>query len=116
MKIKLIKTQKDHQLALKRVEALWQAMPDTPAGDELEVLVTLIEKYETERYPIMAPDPIEAIKFRMEQLGLKQKDVAKIIGANRISEVLNKKRTLSLDMIRALHLNLGIPADSLIGG
>ena len=115
MNIKLIKNQKDYQIAMKRVEALWQAKANTPAGDELEILVTLIEKYETERYPIMPPDPIEAIKWRMEQLGLKQADLAKIIGANRISEVLNKKRTLSLDMIRALHLNLGIPADSLIG-
>ncbi len=115
MNIKLIKNKKDYEKNLKRVEELWNAKPKSRDGDELDVLTTLIEKYENEYHGIVSPDPVEAIKFRMEQLGIEQKDLAKIIGANRISEVLNKKRPLSINMIRILREELNIPADSLIG-
>ncbi|MCK5061237.1 transcriptional regulator [Candidatus Parcubacteria bacterium] len=115
MNIKPIKTKEDYQNALKRVEKLWSAKAGSKASDELDVLVTLIEHYEENNYPILPPDPIEAIKFRMDQIGLEQKDLAKIIGANRTSEILKKKRNLTLGMIRLLHINLGIPTDSLIG-
>ena len=115
MNIKPIKTKKDYQNALKRVEKIWNAKPNSKAGDELDILATLIEHYEENNYPILPPDPIEAIKFRMDQIGLEQKDLAKIIGANRTSEILKRKRNLTLKMIRLLHLNFGIPTDSLIG-
>ena len=115
MNIKPIKTKEDYQNALKRVEKLWSAKAGSKASDELDVLVTLIEHSEENNYPILPPDPIEAIKFRMDQIGLEQKDLAKIIGANRTSEILKKKRNLTLGMIRLLHINLGIPTDSLIG-
>jgi HTH-type transcriptional regulator/antitoxin HigA len=115
MNIKPIKNKKDHNEALMRVEELWDAKVGSKEGDELDVLTTLIEKYETGQYEIVAPDPIEAIKFRMEQLGMGQKDLAKIIGANRASEMLGKKRSLSLGVIRILRDKLNIPADSLIG-
>jgi HTH-type transcriptional regulator / antitoxin HigA len=115
MNIKPIKNNKDHSEALKRVEELWNAKAGSKDGDELDVLATLIEKYETSQYEIDAPDPIEAIKFRMEQLGMEQKDLAKIIGANRASEMFGKKRSLSLGIIRILRDKLNIPADSLIG-
>jgi len=114
MNIKPIKKQKDYREALKKVEELWDAKPNTKSGDELDILTTLIEKYETDNYSILPPDPIEAIKFRMEQMNLKQKDVAEIIGANRVSEILNRKRKLSLNMIRDFHIKLNIPTDSLI--
>ncbi|MFA5359223.1 MAG: helix-turn-helix domain-containing protein [Patescibacteria group bacterium] len=114
MSIKPIKKHKDYEAALKKVEKLWEAKPNTKAGDELEVLTILIEKYEADTYKILPPDPIEAIKFRMEQMNLQQKDVAKIVGANRVSEIFNKKRKLSLNMIRAFHVDLNIPVDSLI--
>lgn len=115
MNIKLIKTKKDYREALKRAEILWEASLGSKEGDELDVLATLIEKYENEHYAIDAPDPVEALKFRMEQLGMEQKDLAKIIGANRASEMLCKKRPLSLNIIRILHKKLNIPAESLIG-
>lgn len=115
MNIKLIKTDKDYQKALKRLEVIFDARPGTKEGDELEILGVLIEKYEDEHYPIEAPDPIEAIKFRMEQMGYKQKDLAKIIGyKGRVSEILNRKRKLTLEMIRSLHEKLNIPLESLI--
>jgi len=114
MNIKLIKTKKDYHEALKRVEKLWNALPNSKEGDELDVLATLIEKYEDIYYKVSSPDPVEAIKFRMEQLGMEQKDLAKIIGANRASEMFSKKRSLSLNMIRILRNKLNIPADSLI--
>ena len=115
MNIKPIKTEKDYEAALKRVEILWDnAKPNTVEGDELDILATLIEQYESKKYHIDLPDPIEAIKFRMEQMGLTQKDLAKMIGANRVSEILNRKRKLSLNMIRILYSNLNIPAESLI--
>ncbi|MDD4358814.1 MAG: helix-turn-helix domain-containing protein [Candidatus Pacebacteria bacterium] len=115
MNIKLIKTKKDYEEALKRVEELWNAKVGSSRADELEVLSVLIEKYEEENYRIDAPDPIEAIKFRMNQLGMQRKDLARIIGQNRVSEIFNKKRGLSLKMIKTLNRKLNIPADSLLG-
>jgi HTH-type transcriptional regulator/antitoxin HigA len=115
MTIKPIKTKKDYQAAMNRLEAIFDAQPGTPEGDELEVLGILIDKYEQEHYPIAYPDPIEAIKFRMEQMGYNQSDLAKVVGLkSRASEILNKKRKLTLDMIRQLHQALGIPTNVLI--
>jgi HTH-type transcriptional regulator/antitoxin HigA len=115
MKLKPIKTKKDYQEALDRLEKIFDAKPGTSEGDELEVLSMLIEKYESEKYPIDFPDPIEAIKFRMEQLGFTQNDLAEIVGLrSRASEILSKKRRLTLDMIRNLHDRLHIPTDVLI--
>jgi HTH-type transcriptional regulator / antitoxin HigA len=115
MNIKPIKTEKDYQKALKRLEQIFNARPGTKDGDELEVLSLLIENYENKHYPIEAPDPIEAIKFRMEQLGYERKDLEKIIGyKGRVSEILNKKRKLTLEMIRRIHNALQIPTDVLL--
>jgi HTH-type transcriptional regulator/antitoxin HigA len=115
MNIKPIRTDKDYEEALKRVEVLMDAKEATAEFDELEILSTLIENYEAKHFSIDIPDPIEAIKFRMEQEGLKQKDVAELFGNKvRVSEVLNKKRRLTLDMVRNLHDNLSIPYDSLL--
>jgi HTH-type transcriptional regulator / antitoxin HigA len=115
MTIKPIKTKKDYQTALGRLEIIFDAKPGTQEGDELEVLGILIDKYEQEHYPIGYPDPIEAIKFRMEQLGYSQSDLAKVVGLkSRASEILSKKRKLTLEMIRQLHQVLGIPTDVLI--
>lgn len=115
MQIKPVKTQKDYKLALKRVEELMDAKPGTLELDELEILSLLIEKYEEEHFHISDPDPIEAIKFRMEQLGLNQNQLATIIGSkSRVSEILKGKRKLSLNMIRVLHNKLNIPAEVLI--
>jgi len=115
MNIKPIKTEKDYERALKRIEEIWDAKPNSKDEDELDILVTLVEKYETEHYPIGIPDPVEVIKFRMDQMGMEQKDLAKLIGTNRASEVLSGKRPLSINMIRILRDELGIPADSLVG-
>ena len=115
MEIKLIKTEKDYNQALERLEVVFDAKKGTPEGDELELLSILIEQYENTHFPIDLPDPIEAIKFRMEQMGYNQNDLAKIIGLkSRASEILSKKRKLSLEMIRQLHTNLHIPTDVLI--
>ena len=115
MNIKPVKNKKDYEKALKRLEDIFDAKPGTPEGDELEILTLLIDRYEQEHFPIDLPDPIEAVKFRMEQLGLKQKDLAKTIGfKSRVSEILNRKRKLSLAMIRRLHEQLNIPTDILI--
>ena len=115
MKLKPIKTEDDYLQALKRLEDIFDAKPDTRAGDELEVLSILIEKYENEHFPIEMPDPIEAIKFRMEQLNYGQKDLAKVIGQkSRVSEILNRKRKLTIEMIRKLHEILRIPTEVLI--
>lgn len=115
MTLRLIKTKNDHQNALDRLEVIFDAKPGTADGDELEVLGMLIEKYELEKYPIDFPDPIEAIKFRMEQLGYSQSDLANVVGLkSRASEILNKKRKLTLEMIRNLHETLNIPTDVLI--
>ena len=115
MNIRPIKTKKDYQLAMNRLESIFDAKPGTTEGDELEVLGILIDKYEQEHYPIGYPDPVEAIKFRMEQLGYSQSDLAKVVGLkSRASEILSKKRKLTLEMIRQLHQTLGIPTDVLI--
>ena len=113
--IKPIRTEADHEAALAEVEKLWGARSGTPKGDRLEVLATLIAAYEERYFPMDPPDPIEAIRFRMEQQGLTRKDLEKIIGTRtRIAEVLSRKRGLSIAMIRRLHQILGIPAEVLI--
>lgn len=115
MNIKPIKTKKDYEQAMLRLENLFDAKKGTPKGDELEILSLLIEKYEDEKFPIDLPDPIEAIKFRMEQSGLTQTDLANIVGQkSRASEILNRKRKLSLDMIRKLHKKWHIPTEVLV--
>lgn len=115
MNIKPIKTDKDYAAALERLEMLFDAKKGTTEGDELEILGILIDQYENDNFPIDLPDPIEAIKFRMEQSGYKQSDLANIIGLkSRASEILNRKRKLSLDMIRLLHDKWKIPTDVLI--
>jgi HTH-type transcriptional regulator/antitoxin HigA len=115
MEIKPIKTEKDYNQALKRLETIFDAKKGSPEGDELEVLGILVDQYENEHFPIGLPDPIEAIKFRMEQMGYNQTDLANIVGLkSRASEILNKKRKLSLEMIRQLHDRLNIPTDVLI--
>ncbi len=115
MKVRPIRTRKDHREALAEIERLWDAKRGTPAYDRLDVLVTLVEAYERKQFPLPPPDPIEAILFRMEQQGLTRKDLEPMIGSRaRVSEVLNHKRDLTLPMIRALHDKLGIPAESLI--
>jgi len=114
MDIKPIKNEKNYQDSLNRIDQLMDAKPNTPQMDELEVLTTLVEAYEEQHYKIDAPDPIEAIKFRMEQEGLRQKDLVAIVGSkSRVSEVLNRKRKLTLSMIRELHSKLHIPIESL---
>ena len=113
--IKPIRTEADYEAALAVVERLWGAKSGTPKGDRLDVLATLIEVYEEQHYPIDPPDPIEAIKFRMEQQGLTRKDLEAMIGTRtRIAEVLSRKRSLSIAMIRRLHKSLGIPVEILI--
>ncbi|GJL75556.1 type II toxin-antitoxin system HigA family antitoxin [Nitrosomonas sp.] len=115
MEIKPIKTDADYRAALKEAESLMSAAPNTPEGEKLDVLVTLIETYEHKHFPLDLPDPVEAIKFEMEQKGLTVKDLEPMIGkSNRVYEVLNRKRTLTLKMIRKLHQELDIPAESLI--
>lgn len=115
MKIKVIKNEREHKDALKAIETLWNAKPGSAQGDKLELLVTLVEAYEDKKHAILPPDPIEAIKFRMEQDGLNSSDLAKIVGGrSRASEILRRKRTLSLEMIRNLHRELHIPAESLL--
>jgi HTH-type transcriptional regulator / antitoxin HigA len=113
--VKPIRTKRDHKAALKEVERLWGAKSGTRDGDRLDMLATLIDAYEAEHYPMDPPDPIEAIKFRMEQQGLTRRDLEEIIGTRtRIAEVLNRKRGLSVGMIRRLHERLGISAEVLI--
>ncbi|QHI38459.1 hypothetical protein IMCC3317_38520 [Kordia antarctica] len=115
MNITPIRNEKDYQNALNRLELIFDAKKGTEQGDELEILSILIDQYENENFPIGMPDPIEAIKFRMEQMGMKQKDLATVIGFNsRVSEILSKKRKLTLDMIRKLNTTLHIPTDVLV--
>ncbi len=115
MDIKAIKSKEDCDRALARLETIFHAEMDMPEGDEAEVLSILIEKYEDEHYPIGMPDPIEAIQFRMEQMGMKQKDLAEVVGfTSRVSEILNKKRKLTLNMIRKLSATLHIPTEVLV--
>ena len=115
MKIKPIRNQADYQKALVRLEVIFDAKRGTEDGDELEILAMVIDNYENENFPIGMPDPIAAINFRMEQMGLKQKDLVEMIGfKSRVSEIMNKKRKLTLEMIRKLHTNLNIPTEVLI--
>jgi HTH-type transcriptional regulator/antitoxin HigA len=113
--IRPIRSERDYESALAEIATLWRAKSGTPEGDRLDVLATLVDAYEAAHFPMDAPDPVEAIKFRMEQQGLKRKDLEGIIGTRgRIAEVLEGKRGLSISMIRKLHAELGIPADILI--
>ncbi len=113
--IKPIRSEAEHEAALAEVERLWGARSGTPEGDRLDILATLIDAYESEHHPVDPPDPIEAIKFRMEQQGLTRKDLEGILGSRtRVAEVLNRRRGLSISMIRRLHEKLGIPAEVLI--
>lgn len=113
--LKPIRTKADYEKALREVERLWGAKSGTPEGDRLDVLATLIDAFEAEHYPMEPPDPVEAIKFRMEQQGLSRKDLEPLIGTRtRVAEVLNRKRSLSIGMIRRLHDRLGISAEVLI--
>ena len=113
--VRPIRTKRDYESALKEVERLWGAKAGTSEGDRLDVLATLVDAYEAEHYPMDPPDPVEAIKFRMEQQGLTRRDLEEIIGTRtRIAEVLNRKRGLSIAMTRRLHERLGISADVLI--
>lgn len=115
MEIKPIKNARDYQRALKEIEGLMRAKRNTPQGDRLDVLVTLVEAWEAKHYPLDLPDPIEAIKYHMEQKGLSPHDLIPFVGGrNRVYEVLARKRPLTLKMIRRLHEGLGIPAESLI--
>ena len=115
MNIKPVRTKADHRAALKQIESLMNARANTPEGERLDVLVTLVEAYERKHFPMDLPDPVEAIKFVMEQRGLTVKDLESMIGrTNRIYEVLNRKRPLTLKMIWRLHQGLGIPAECLI--
>jgi HTH-type transcriptional regulator/antitoxin HigA len=115
MKIKVLKTEEDYNQALKRLEVIFDAPSNSKEGDEAELLTILIENYEDKHYPIDSPDPIEAIKFRMEQMDMDNNDLSKVIGyKSRVSEIFNHKRKLTLKMIRNLHEKLKIPYESLI--
>jgi HTH-type transcriptional regulator/antitoxin HigA len=115
MNIKPIKNERDYRRALKEIDKLMDAQPNSPQGDRLDVLVTLITAWEDKHYPIDAPDAVEAIRFAMQQRGLTRRDLEPYLGSRaRVAEVLNRKRSLTLPMIRRLHAGLGIPADALI--
>lgn len=115
MDIRPIHTEADYEEALKKIDALFDAEPGTAAGDHLDVLTTLVEAYEREHYPIPAPDPVEAILYFMESRGLSRRDLEPYIGSRaRVSEIINRRRPLSLEMIQKLHTNLGISAEALV--
>lgn len=115
MQIRPIKTKADHRAALKEIERLMDSKPGTAAGDRLEVLTTLVDRYESEHEPIEPPDPIEALLYHMESRGLARRDLEPYLGSRaRVAEVLNRRRALTIDMIRKLHEGLGISADVLI--
>ncbi len=115
MEIKPIKSERDYNELLHRIEKLWGSKKDTPEGDELDLLVTLVESYEMKHYPIAPPDPIDAIKFRMEQMGMTKADMVKYLGSqSRVSEILNRKRKLTLGMIRSLYKDLKISPEILL--
>ena len=115
MELKIIKSEQEYELALERLNELFDSKPDTPEGNEAEILALIIGKYEDEHYPIDPPDPIEAIKFHMDQMNLERKELIKILGyETRVSEILSKKRKLNLNMIRNLHFKLKIPYETLM--
>ena len=115
MEIRPIKTENDYNESIKRIEELWGSKKDSPQGDELDLLITLVESYELKHYPIAPPDPVEAILFRMEQMGMTKTDLAKYLGSqSRVSEILGRKRKLTLRMIKSLYTGLKIPADVLL--
>lgn len=115
MRIRPIKTRTDHRVALKEIERLMDAKPGSSAGDRLEVLATLVERYESEHQPIEPPDPIDALLYHMESRGLTRRDLEPFLGSRaRVAEVLNRRRPLTIDMIRKLHAGMGISADVLI--
>ncbi|MEN4043053.1 MAG: hypothetical protein ROW52_08625 [Anaerolineaceae bacterium] len=115
MEIKPIRTEADYEAALAEVERLWGAEPGTPDGDRFEVLFTLVEAYEETQYPILPPDAVEAIKYYMDSRGLDRRDLEQYLGSSgRVSEILSRKRPLTLAMIRKLNAGLGIPAEVLI--
>lgn len=115
MDISLVKTQRDYRRTLKEIESLMGAKRGTPDGDRLDILVTLVEAWEAKHYMLDLPDPVEAIRYHMDQSGLEPRDLIPFIGSrNRVYEVLNRKRPLTLKMIWRLHTGLGIPAESLI--
>ena len=115
MEIKLIKTEPDYNDALQRIESLWGAKKNSPEGDELDLLCTIVEAYEMKHFPILPPDPIDAIKFRMEQMNMTKSDMAKYLGSqSRVSEILSRKRQLTLKMVKTLYKGLKIPADILL--
>lgn len=116
MEIRPIRTQADHRAALARIEALWDAKPRTLEHDELEILAVLVAAYEDQRWPILPPHPVEAIRFHMEQNGLRNRDLAAVLGSeSRASEILNRRRPLTVQMIRAIHDAWSIPLESLVG-
>jgi HTH-type transcriptional regulator/antitoxin HigA len=115
MDIRPIKTEEDYEKSLEIIEKYWGSSENSKEGEKLDILLVLVEDYENKYYPISAPDPIDAIRFRMEQLGLRRKDLEPFIGSRgRVSEIFSKKRTLSLKMIKKLHNNLNIPLESLV--
>ncbi len=115
MEIRPIKTENDYHTALHRIDELWGSKKDTIEGDELDILVTLVESYELKHFPIFPPDPIDAIKFRMEQMGMSKSEMVKYLGSqSRVSEILNRKRELTLGMIKSLYKGLKIPAEVLL--
>ncbi len=114
--IRPIKDERTYLKALARIETLWGASVDSPEGDELEVLMTLVEAYEDKNYPMPPSDPVEAIRFRMEQMGINRKDLEDYIGPkSRVSEIMNRKRSLSMNQVIKLHRGLGIPYECLLG-
>jgi HTH-type transcriptional regulator/antitoxin HigA len=115
-RLKLIRNARDHKEALSVIEQLWDSRPGTPEHDTLEVLAALVELYEQKHFPMRDPDPVEAILFRMEQMGLERRDLEPLIGSrSRVSEILNRRRSLSIEMIRRLHQKLSIPLEVLVG-
>jgi len=115
MEIQPVKTESDYEVALEEIDQLWGSPEGTVEGDRLDVLLILVDSYESKHHPVDPPDPIEAIKFRMEQMNLTRKDLETIIGSRgRVSEVFNRRRSLSLAMIRRLHNTLNIPLESLV--
>jgi len=115
MDIRPIKTEQDYTLAIKKIEELWGSKRDTRNGDELDLLVTLVESFEMKHYPIAPPDPIDAIKFRMEQMGMSKEDKVKYLGSqSRVSEILNRKRKMTLKMVKLIYKGLKILAEILL--